>query len=1153
MTKYFENAEGQRFLDLTDNGDFQRDLVTFFSGSRYRMSPQEIEEAGPTELARRFVSHMRWQGTNEYTALQDLNYVRNREGTSERELEAFGGLITAFDRSDGGGTGVFRGAADYLSAVAASPSTLATVATGGWGVGSKLAARAAGTSAQAAVRSQIADLVHRQVANDVIQNTIAGTVRQGAIRGGIASAGVEGAIGGALGYMGGEIRETTTGQEYTPSDLMRDAAISATIGGAIGSGARALSVSDQRRLIDSFASRESAAMQAREASQRAATQTLSSAPEAAKDAATERAVELTNILVARDAQARLDPLDPELVARGDDIRRGLFSGVTPNENLTPSLSMDTLRGVTAASLEIANELNIQPNERITSAVARAISDGRLTPQRLNEIRDTYGLSREELSLVYLSDLSQAGRTLAEASAISRAARNSGTTEAAQRQMVEITNDVGRLADVGLSTLDDKAMARMVADTYKPDSIPGSIMNIARESDGLRIAMMTSQVGTTMANNVTSMSNVVVDISDQFWRNVIGVTFGRQVGDQVQRNWIGGTLSTLKGMTLDRGDAMITRGLLEEAFPVTYRNTFFEAGRPEAAMEGMSRMARVGRFVNTFNSASDSVFKQATFYSGLDRGIRGFDVPLVLKNQAGEDVAVRNIGDFLATGQRLDSLPQDIVDRAVSDARRFTFQRSYQGDPSAFGTIAASVETAHRKLPFVVSSGLGIPFPRYVANHLEYINDYTPIGLATAGLNRLDNVMFGDKFKTGQDRFARQLTGASLVMLGYYTAAASEGDVNYRNIDTATGELDTGRVLSPFVANFFIGDLVYRHQNNLPWPSNFGREVKEIAGGMGDLGLRTDFLEAITESVRQGEFTEEMRRYLGDVASTFTYPLTIFRDMQGMLNPDAAPTPYTREVFGGSLTEPSTYGATGNYLEDIARRATRFLPDYDMLQYTQTFNGANDIPYYSIWEETPIGAQNPLSKQLGFRTSPRSNEIRQELSRLNLKDFDLYSRRTIPNATVAWVVEARLSQELNGRFNLWRSEVVQDGVYAGQTYDQIEDVNERRALFTSFVNNEIRREVDTAQAAFENLMRDHPRAAAGYIRNMYILEERTLANASNQEDIYDRGVAQFTDFDTALDFLRDSDTIEDELARRQQIMAWARVMTGSGTFLGEERR
>jgi hypothetical protein len=1079
--------------------------------------------------------------------------VRNREGTSERELEAFGGLITAFDRSDGGGTGVFRGAADYISAVAASPSTLATVATAGWGVGSKLAARAAGTSAQAAVRAQIADLVHRQVANDVIQNTVAGTVRQGAIRGGIASAGVEGAIGGALGYMGGEIRETTTGQEYTPSDLMRDAAISATIGGAIGSGARALSVRDQRLLVDSFASRESAAMQAREASQRAATQTLSSAPEAAKDAAAERAVTLTEILTARDSQARidLDSLDPELVARGDDIRRNLFSSAVPNENLTASLSMDTLRAVTAASLEIVNELNLQPNERITSAVARAITGGHPTfnAQKLNEIRDTYGLSLEEFSLMYLSEVSQGAKAMAEASVIARAARNAGTTVAAQREMVEVANDVGRLADVGLSTLDDKAMARMVADTYKSGSLPSRFMDFARESDGLRIAMMTSQVGTTMANNVTSMGNVLVDMSDQFWKNVIGVTVGRQVGDQVQRNWLGGTLSTLKGMTLDRSSAMITRGLLEESFPVTYRNLFFEAGRPEAAMEGMSRMSRIGRFVNTFNSASDSVFKQGTFYSGLDRGIRGFDVPLVLKNQAGEDVAVRNLGDFLATGQRLDRLPQDIVDRAVNDARRFTFQKSYQGDPSAFGRSAAMLETAHRKLPFVISSGLGVPFPRYVANHLEYINDYTLIGLATAGFNRLDNVMFGDKFKTVEDRFARQLTGASLIMLGYYTAAASDGEVDYRSIGTQTGQLDVARVLGPYIANSFIGDLVYRFTEGLPWPEKFGREIKEIAGGMGDLGIRTDFLEAINESIVKKEFTPELATFLGDIMATFTYPLTVFRDVQGMLNPDAAPTPYSRDIFMGSMEDPESWGGVGNFLRDVGRRATRFLPDYDALQYTQTFNGANDIPYYSIWEEAPIGSFNPLSRQLGFRSSPRPNEIREELARLNIREFDLYSRRTIPDAMTAWIVEARLSQNLNGRFNLWRSEVRLDGIYAGQTYDQIEDVNERRALFAGFVNEEITREAETAKVAIESLMQDHPRAAAGFIRNMYITEQ-----ASTGKEIFDRGVAQFSeDFDTALEFLRGAETIEEQLIRMQQVMAWARVMTGSGTFLGEERR
>jgi len=1139
MTSYLEEVEGRDFTDLAQNPDFQRDLVRFFSGSRYGMSREEMEELGPQGLAERFVEHMRWQSTNEYSALQDLSYVRDRERTSERELQAFGGLITAFDRAEGGGTGMLDGAIDYISAFATSPSTIATVATGGWGIGSKLAARAAGKSAQAMVRSQIADLVHRGVATRTVQDTVAGTVAQGAVRGGVTSAAVEGAIGAAQGSMLGEIREETTGVEYGAGDLIRDAAISATIGGALGSAARALDVRTQRRVVEEFAGREATAQQTRATARQNANARVEAAPAEVAQVATDRAVEVANILTARETGTRLDPLDPELVRQGDVLRREILGGSNTDRNLTTSLSVDTLRGVTAATMDIIEELGINPNERISSAVARGIREGTISPERLNEIRSTYNLSREEMSYIYLSDLSRAGRVLAEASAISRATGRAGraATEDAQAQLVQARGEIAELAANRLSTFGDQQATQLVAETYKTSGAVRGIYRGLQEADSIRIAFMTSQVGTTMANTVTSTGNIFIDMSNQFWKSFANATYGRQVGDQVQRNWTGGILSTLRGMSLDRAEARITRNLLEEAYPLEYRNLFFETGRAESAIEGNSGVARVGRFVNTLNSATDSVFKQASFYSGLDRRLREVNNP-----QLG-----RTISEFLATGRSLDDLPDQIVNGAIDDARRFTFQRSYYGDESVFGQAASALETAHQRLPFVVSAGMGVPFPRYIANHLEHINDYTPIGIATGGLNRLDSTLFGDTFKSGQDRFARQMTGMSLILLGYSTAASNEGEIPYDSIITETGEMDISRTAGPWLANMFVGDLLYRWRNEMPWPANLPREVSEIAGGMGDLGFDASFVSAVAGSLQEGEFTPELQTFLGDIAATFTYPLTISRDIQGMLDPATAATPFTRDVFMGDPDAPSAAGEM-NYLDTMVMRATRMLPDWNFTQYTQTLNGRNDIPYHTIFNETPLGAFNPLSRQFGFSETPRPNEIQREMNRLNIREFDLYSRRTIPNPAVAWVVENRLSRSLNDRFQIWSEEVGQGGLAAGQSYNDLEDMEQRRVMFQQFVRSEIQREVGETEQLWSQVVRDRPRAASGYIRNMYVLEEARLSRVGG-DSVYDTAVSQFSDFETAEQFLLDAETVEEEVVRRQQIMTWANTITADTQQLG----
>lgn len=77
--------------------------------------------------------------------------------------------------------------------------------------------------------------------------------------------------------------------------------------------------------------------------------------------------------------------------------------------------------MTAATIDIVEKLGVKDNERISSKVTEALRSG--NPEILSDldnIRNNYGLTKEEMSLVYLSEFSQAGKVLAEASIISRA-------------------------------------------------------------------------------------------------------------------------------------------------------------------------------------------------------------------------------------------------------------------------------------------------------------------------------------------------------------------------------------------------------------------------------------------------------------------------------------------------------------------------------------------------------------------------------------------------------------------------------------------------------------------------------------------------------------------------------------------------------------
>lgn len=1151
MADYLNEIDGRDFMDLTDNEQFQEDLARVFSGGRFGLTREEVEELGPQGLADRFVRHMRFQSTNEVTALNDLRYVRDRENVSEDELRSFGNLITAFDRSAGGGTGMLEGAWDYVSAFASSPSTLATIGTGGWGIGTKLAARAAGKSTQLFIRDQIADLVRQGVARDQIQDAVAGTVRGGAIRGAVTSAAVEGGIGAGQAAATLEVREEAAGQEYTAGDVLREAAIAGTIGGGAGSAARAWDVRTQREVVSNLASRESAAILARQQAREAATATINAADEDVSQAALDRAVGVAQTLEARSTGTRLDPLNPELVERGNLLKREILSG-TGDRAITAALDTNTVRGIAAATIDLTARLDIGPNERISSAVSRGLRDGTIDTEALAEIRNTYNLSREELSYIFLADLSEAGRTLAEASRISRATGRPGptATQAAQMEIDEIASDLNTLAQRDISTIAEADARSIVADVFRGSDVLGGVYRTLQEADGLRIAFMTSQVGTTAANTATSAGNLLVDMSDNFWKNTIRLATGvADAEGNVQRRWVGGTLSTLRGLTWGQADARLARNLLMSDRPEEYSRLFFETTRAEAATEGNSLAARVARGVNVLNSSIDAVFKQASMYSSLDRSLRELNDPNL----------GANLGEFLASGRSLDALPENVLQKSFDDARRFTFQRLYTDDRSAFGEVTRNVINIHQRLPFVVSAGLGIPFPRYIANHLEHINDYTPIGIVTGGLDRLDTVLYrdvtlvGDAFKTGTDRAARQITGASIIALGAYTSAQTEGQIDYDAIITDTAQLNISRTFGPWLMNMLLGDLYHRWRNDLPI-GNISEDALEVALGTTDLGFNGQLVTAVAESLQGGEVTPELARGLGDVAATFTYPLTITRDFVGNLNPDAAASPYTRDVFGGSLDEPETYGSA-NYLDEIIRRGTRFLPDFSFMQYSQTFNGRNDIPYYSPFNSQPIGSYNPLSKQFGFSSEPRPNELQRELNRMRIEEFDIYTNQTVPNPAVDVVVRERLGRSMPDRFSTWANQVEHGGIHAGRTYNQIEDDAQKELLLRSFISSEIRAQVEFVEEAYGQFLRDNPRAAAGYIRNLYLLDEEKLARETNNEDIYNTAVNMFTNgqHETAQSYLEGSEDIYDELNRRQMIMVWANQMEGDFTPFPEQRR
>ena len=1181
MTQYIKDSEDKTFMELSGDETFRSDLEKFFrghEGSRYNYTKSEIDEMGYDKLTNEFVEHMRYQSTNETTAVKDLLYAqrnfgtdgqvteaKNRDYTLREGQKAFGRLMQAYDRSTGGGTGKLEGAWDYATAFASSPSTVASVATLGLGVGSKVAAKATGRAIQLSLRSQLSKMIAEGATEVAIKETLKKGYGGAALKGAAITAVPEAAIGAGMGYSGLEARKLTNGEDYTKGQVIAEGVLAGVLGGTVGAGAKMWDTRSANKAVDITQANIYAGMQQRAKFNKEVKKQLAATPKKILEESKEDVADIANMLRANMMGEKLNPLDEKQVAQGLEIKKKISSD-GGNEMLEAGLDTDTLKGILAATTELKTSLlkrtNIPKGERITATIARGLTEDEdgvtpISPQMVVDIRDKYGLSKEEFSYIFLAEFSRAGRLLGEASKIKKAVANvdilaaQGISTFSDRRVKEIFEDAG-------GSLKDDAK-ESIGDGY---NIPNKIKSGLADADQLRIAFMTTQLGTTVANASTQTFNTVVDASDKFWTNVLGSTLGRKMPDgSVSRKWVGGTLNTLKGLTTNRSEAAVAKDMLMNDAPLKYRDLFYETTKTLNQADDNSFVSRLGRGINILNIATDSVFKEAALYSSLDRQLREVGT---------------NWSEFVSRGGSVQDLEKiivpnkpegfNILDSAIDEAKRFTFQKDYKGDKSLFGKTASKVQKLHRDYPFLISVGLDLPFPRYMANHIEYISDYTAVGLVPAITDKIDgetgkifNNLLTDQYKSSHGRLAKQLTGASMIMTAFGIAASKNGEIEYDKLKTKEGDADMSRIAGPFAMHLLMGDALYRYTQNMPiiTPA-FKAAFGDVMGGVPDLksgvlSAEFPFLRELIKSVGQGEATDNLEKYLGNIASTFTYPATFAKDIISQMDSKSAGSPYTRPF--NNEQEVSNIGER-NLLEDIANsnlfinQATRFLYDSDLFSYTQSFKGGPNKGYdykkYSIFNPYPVGSYSPITKSWGRVTEPPNTAIQKEIVRLGLKPYELYTNRSVANSSLAHQVEYNLSQKLSKRFSVWRKQAILGGKgqYRDFTYDEIDSIagsdaqGLKESYLKTFIDEHVKAETKYVEAAFEAaLMSDDvklKRKAVGYIRNVYELETSNPDNPS-VEAVFERYPEYFNNKKTASDFLLSSGSIEEEIERRQLIL------------------
>jgi len=1125
MVDYINKAPDTDFVNLTEDDDFKRDLVRFFSGGRYKYTKDEMREIGFDGLTKEFVEHMRAQSWNEVTAVKDLNYVKNKD-FSQRGKDAFARLTQAWDNSAQVGSTWGDAIGDFSEAIITAPSTY--IGLSSFGIG-KLGAKAGSKAVQLAVRAGLKEATKKGVAKTGARRSVLAEAKKEAAIGFGTGVGVGGIQAGAQGETREEIITVESGAaeedfEYTTKDLMYDSLIGGvaegTLGAAGGFLSGAIGRGRQNKVSDILTERGKVfAADAEKAAERSLG-TIEGATAAQKKAAQTIVSDLDEILSARAGVkgAKLKGrLDPERVAKGKAI---LASMTDPKANpeFSSGLSANTLRGVAAASIDLMKELKLdtQGGEiRITEAVANAMQgEG---SERVFNILDTvkkkYGLSKEEFSLIYMAETSRAGQTLGFQSAIKRGGK-----------IREGALPIDVLFSKGASSISGVDAKEISAAAVRNKKV-GPVYGFFQDLDTLRVSLMTSQPATTARNVMSTGILIGADMSDQVFKAIFkGIT-----GDTTAiKNIIPNTSAILRGMTVNKTEAQLLKQIMLDELPEESKRLYSEAMRLEVGMESNSILAKVGRTANIANTLTDTALKESIFYGDLDRQFREQGL---------------SMSDWLRSNTKLDDLPDGIsIDAATKEANSITMQDTFRDSDSVVATTTKALVRLNRKVPFLVSTAAGIPFPRYLGNHIQKMSEYAPI-LGEA----LHRAKITEGPKDAATRYARQATGAMMLWGGYELAEQRQGEVDYGSIKNTLiqefgDDADLKPLLGAMMLHMYIGDQKWRSDNNLPMSIEDGEQFKndmaDVLGGIPefsfDLGLATGpILAMLTEG---GDAAKETaRRQFGDFIATYTMnPVTaLTRDIIGQVSPDQGGSPYTKDLAEGM--DVSMIGA-GTPSEEMKNRALRFAPDLLFLQYTQSFNGETDLDYYDFDNPVARGKIDPGLKQLtGVAGKPPVTSLQKEMSKYNLKNYQLYTNSTANTANVDLVLRHRLAKTMYKDFEDWKANAIASPRYGEKTYNEISedssiDNADKKAILEGWIKDRISYEKEQVETMFDSFVAESPIKARGFIRNNYAFYAKRGEGRRNLDT-----AAQMINGTSAEEYLAGSESVQDELERRMKLL------------------
>ena len=974
---------------LLGDEDFVMDASRFLI-DREGYDPEDLESNEQVYDA--FMEHFRYQNVNEVTALRDLTYAQEADDEAKAR---FGRLMDTYDKMDSD-LGL-EAAGDYLGGVFTAPSTYAGIFSFGAGKAGALAAQQG------------------------IKFGIRQALKTGAIRGGAVGATVDAtAAGGTVALQEASRVESGIKEEMDASQVGLATVIGGLTGGVLGTatGARKAKVGFEageilkgtQKLID----------EATEDAHSTVTKEVFFDKNTSKTAKKFADTLFDDAQAAQEAttKAALKETIPEELAKGKVLRGdiGELAGKEMENIAAAAAKIDYLIP------DMGEELLKGKTERFASRFSRGITTGMIDADELGTILRDHNITVEQLGPLFAAELSRAGSVLGTFGA---GIKNLTKNQARKENIKAMNQVDDALREMAMSSTDKTtnmarnltgsitAEAREVIDASHFTKAGKFIQNINKA----RIGFMTIQPATTVRNTTNGYMRNYVYMMDNYgagmanlakgsWIKFTNPTDEMAIAEAERATKMGvAQLRTGYDSMLFKDLALGISSVQTDALFQIMRDPKF--GQSKTVQKLLREMGDIGemtgaeggllgvsRRLNGLNTLSDNMFKRAIFSREIDKAIRA--KPIVITQRDGTQLTINNLNEALKTGN-FRAIEDDYFSKAMEEAFDFTYQTGgFQNREGGFNVLADTFI----KFGQSTAGSTVVPFPRYLVNQFRFAYEHAPIlGMLNIGgilhkPGREVGVGFDTvKLAVNPETLGKQLGG--LAILGTFLKLRAEfgdettGAFEYKepvlvdsdgkvSVSLSNDLYDAKAAIGPFSAYAVLADYLYKI-NPYNWHDNdkvsqakpfTSRELIEaLAGGNIRAGTSLDILDGTVELLTNGinagdselEIQDNLAKYFGNVANTFTVGAGALKDIVAQLDPEYRLLPDNTDV---------------NMWEYFLKQAGRSLP----MEVGEGINQRRKLE--SPTRSSGIMRVNPILKQLtGFTPRQRKSFVEEEISRL----------------------------------------------------------------------------------------------------------------------------------------------------------------------------